>query len=813
MYANMDVYRKGGSIMKVFRSMSLFSLCMMLVCAMLPTNVFAAEGNVKIDDATFPDENFREVVQKFVGAEDGVFTPEEIFNIKNINCNSTKIADLTGIENFTALTKLTINHTKVKTLDLSGNKMLKDVDCSNNELEELNIRENSALTNLWCEGNQLKSLDVSNNSNLQVLYCHTNDLTSLDASNLRSLKKLDCSHNRLKSLDVSNDKALTHLWTHLNNLPSIDVSSNPALSVLWSYGNPIKTIDVSKNAKLTSLDCSQNGLSTVDVSNNKSLNYLKCQKNQITALDVTNNPSLKGLTCYGNQLTELDLTKNTGLTALDCHDNQLTELNLDANKKLEDIYCNNNEIKTLDASNKKSLSDLDCSNNQLTELTVENNKLMKTLLCQDNALPTLDLTTTTSLRKLDCKNNELTSLNLEKNTALNILDCSGNELVALDLNTNRNLKYLTCEDNSRFVQNGASVSELPNFDPTKVVDMNGGNFQEDKVNFTDQRFTYTYDSGNGFTTAFTLVNDAIEGLRPVKMSATLNDKIGMNIYLEASKSVLMDDQAYVEFKVTDKDKVISKKFYVNDFKKEKGLYKVTMPLVARQMNDVVTMDVYTTKADGVVSKDESYTYSIVNYAKTVLEEPNAKPEEVAVIEAMLNYGAMAQVYFDYNTDSLANASITNKAYEDVNASRLQDYASTVTGEVAGIEYGKTNLRLLSQTAIRHHFVVNQDVQDLYNAGTIKFIQVMDDEEKELNPTFYGKDKVYVELENLYAEDFDQPYTVKVVNTETKDELTIVYSVFSYAKDVLTKSTNEDLANLVKAMVVYNQTAKAYRDSL
>ena len=325
----------------------------------------------------------------------------------------------------------------------------------------------------------------------------------------------------------------------------------------------------------------------------------------------------------------------------------------------------------------------------------------------------------------------------------------------------------------------------------------------------------TQDEINTMITELQASIDGLEvnSMKPVHMSATLNDKISMNIYFEVSEALLKDENAYVEFKVMDGEKAITKKVLVKDLKQVKGYYEASMPLFARQMSDEVILDVYTTKEDGAVSKDASYSYSIVNYANKVLAKEDLTAEEKAIVEAMLNYGAMAQVYFDYNTANLANANITNKDYEKVTADQLASYAAQVSGEIAGIKYGTSNLRLLSETAIRHHFVVGAEIADLYKAGTIKFVQVTADGEKELTPTFYDGNKVYVEVENIFAEDLDKAYTVKVINTVTKDEITVAYSAFSYANNVLTKSNEDKLQDVVKAMVVYNQKANAYKESL
>ena len=294
-----------------------------------------------------------------------------------------------------------------------------------------------------------------------------------------------------------------------------------------------------------------------------------------------------------------------------------------------------------------------------------------------------------------------------------------------------------------------------------------------------------------------LVNKEEAKVKPVQMSATLTDKISMNVYLDIPEAFLAEQDAYVLFTVNDKQ---TNKVMFNDLKSTmNGLYKASMPLYARQMADEVTMLIHTSKGD------QTYTYSIVNYAKKVLEITKNKSER-EVVEAMLNYGATAQTYFKYNTANLANASITDRAYQNVTAAQLTNYVGKHTGDVDGIKYGATNLRLLSETAIRHHFLVEDSAK-----ANLEFYVVKGNKEIKVEPTYYDGNKAYVEVTNIYAENLDKAYTVKVVNTATKQTMTVEYSVFSYAQAMLTKeNASKEIQDVAKALVVYNQKAKAYK---
>lgn len=96
---------------------------------------FANEADgIAIDETNFPDQNFREYLLAQSYGEDAVLTEEEIAAITSLNLYGRNIADLTGIEHFTALTWL---------------------DCSMNQLTKLDLSKNTALTEVRFYSNQI----------------------------------------------------------------------------------------------------------------------------------------------------------------------------------------------------------------------------------------------------------------------------------------------------------------------------------------------------------------------------------------------------------------------------------------------------------------------------------------------------------------------------------------------------------------------------------------------------------------------------------------------------------------------------------
>ena len=252
-----------------------------------------AAGDVAIDATNFPDANFRAFVQQYDTDSSGSLSAAELAEATWMNCSDRSIADLAGIEHFTALTWIYCNNNRLTSLDLSHNTALTELFCYDNQLTELDVSHNTALTELACSGNQLTSLDVSHNTALTGLYCFKNQLTTLDVSNNTALTWLSCGYNQLTALEVSNNTALTNLSCDGNRLTTLDVSNNTALTVLACGGNQLTELDVCNNTALERLFCEDNQLTSLDLSNNTALTELYCFKNQLTSLDLSAVPALK----------------------------------------------------------------------------------------------------------------------------------------------------------------------------------------------------------------------------------------------------------------------------------------------------------------------------------------------------------------------------------------------------------------------------------------------------------------------------------------------------------------------------------------
>ena len=258
-------------------------LLLILLC--LPTLTLAQQTYV-------PDDNFEAYLEaNAMGngiANDDYVTTSNINTLTYLDVDNQNIADLTGIEDFTALTTLYCGNNQLTSLNVSANTALTALGCWNNQLTSLDVSQNTALTILKCWNNQLTSLDVSQNTALTTLWCGENQLTSLNVSYNTDLNELDCHNNLLTNLDLSGATALTHLSCNDNQLTNLDLSNNTDLSTLLCWNNQLTSLDVSNHFPLETLACYNNQLSSLDISymNYMDMYFIANNNSNLSCIDV-----------------------------------------------------------------------------------------------------------------------------------------------------------------------------------------------------------------------------------------------------------------------------------------------------------------------------------------------------------------------------------------------------------------------------------------------------------------------------------------------------------------------------------------------
>ncbi len=372
-YANERVYVNGNAKSLIYR--------------MIPVgseedgdNPSTTDG-VVIDEATFPDANFRQYVLDNIDRGNGVLSDAEIEAVEVIDCAEMDISDLTGINYFYNLQELDCSNNELTLLDVSGCYNLENLDCYKNSISIINVSNCRNLNRLSCYNNNLSSLDVSECISLQTIYCYKNNLTNLDVTGCTSLKLLSCSYNNISSLNVTGCTSLEHLSCSYNNISSLNVTGYTSLKLLNCYNNNISSLNVT--------GC------TV-------LNRLWCNNNNLSGLDVTGCTSLEDLRCSYNNITNIDLTGCTVLESFDCRENKLSSLDVTGCISMKYLYCAYNNLSSLDVTKCNLLIQLNCDNNNLSSLDLTRCTALKDLVCDNNNLSSLDVTACTALTSLYC---------------------------------------------------------------------------------------------------------------------------------------------------------------------------------------------------------------------------------------------------------------------------------------------------------------------------------------------------------------------------------------------------------------------------
>jgi len=348
-----------------------------------PIEAFECKIDQSKDNIVFEDANFKTyMVANFDTDNDGEISYEEALNVTKIEVNTDNIESLSGLEHMINLVVLNCKGSHVYNGSIGKYE-------DGGILKSLDVSKNTKLINLNCSYNKITSLDVRNNVLLKELRCSDNKLRSLDISKNEQLSNFTIDNNLLTTIDISNNTKLEHIDVTNNQLNSIDVSQHVLLMGINCGGNNLTTIDVSKNAKLCYLWCPENNLTSIDVTNNSKLTNLRFNNNNISEIDLRNNPELDFLICYGNNISGLDLCNNTKLTLLDLGFNSIKAIDLRYCPKLERVYLQSNKLKSLDLDYCPNIQILQVENNYIESIDISALTTLELLFCSGNPLASL----------------------------------------------------------------------------------------------------------------------------------------------------------------------------------------------------------------------------------------------------------------------------------------------------------------------------------------------------------------------------------------------------------------------------------------
>lgn len=451
-----------------------------------------ADASALAETISFVDPAFEKIAVTLCDLDgDGKVSRAEALNLETLDITNKGITDLTGIEWFTNLRVLNCSeNSSLKTLDISNNTALEELNCSRCKITNLDISKNVALRILNCRICDLKKLDVSNNPLLTSLNCGYNSITSLDLSHNPKITELFCNADRrysetftdrIRVLNLKGCTKLRNLSCYYQLLASLNLSDCVSLTELDLSNNVLLGLDLSRNIKLSKLDCRYNKIPSLNLSHNISLTTCEISYNPLNTINVGGVLSslefntegetykesttldiiatkLESVSISSSQLTRINFSNSTTLKRVSLVGSSLSELDLSPLPNLRSVYIVDGKLQTLDLRNNRQLNSLSCLRVQLSEVNLPNSESLTTASFSScRQIPSVDFAVTPNLQELtisDCY--AWKTLDLSNNLSLKSFYLGGastsSSLNYIDFGTNPYLKelklsglYSTCE--------------------------------------------------------------------------------------------------------------------------------------------------------------------------------------------------------------------------------------------------------------------------------------------------------------------------------------------------------------------------------
>lgn len=304
---------------------------------------------------------------------------------------------------------------------------------------------------------------------------------------------------------------------------------------------------------------------------------------------------------------------------------------------------------------------------------------------------------------------------------------------------------------------------------------------------------------------FVAISDAIVDMEYSGASVTLQDDLSLNF--KAPKSavdgVLAEENVsavYATFEVNGKETKVDMPTVSGES------YSFTCPDIApNMMNDVVNAKLYAT-IDGADVCVDTASYSVADYCYAMLDKTD-DAELKALLVDMLNYGADSQAYTSYETNKLANSSLTDEQ-KSFGTAENPILNSTLDTEYEAIDNPSAEwlgAGLLLDENISMRFKLSADDTTNLSVKVTSESGEWTIPSAEFVPTNGG---YYVYFNGFNAGQLSEAVYVTVYDGNTAVSNTLRYSIETYA--AMAQSTdNEALKSLTNSMMKYGNSAYAY----
>lgn len=235
---------------------------------------------------------------------------------------------------------------------------------------------------------------------------------------------------------------------------------------------------------------------------------------------------------------------------------------------------------------------------------------------------------------------------------------------------------------------------------------------------------------------------------------------------------------------------------------------------AKELNDNINANVYV-KFNGAWYSGQPTNKSVVEYAMNVIG--GASETEKALIANMLNYGAKAQTFFNYNVENPADANLGEYAsYVTAGtASAVDSYVNKYNTANSEVILHKFNLEMASKVGLRAYFRT-----DYYKSGALDDLKVTASYETSAgtSSTTYTADDYVLETgrTDRYTFNYDvipakfmrAKVTLIAYNGDTQVSTTVTHSIESLVARLWDTISAEEQA-VYSAMLNFGDAAAAH----
>lgn len=317
------------------------------------------------------------------------------------------------------------------------------------------------------------------------------------------------------------------------------------------------------------------------------------------------------------------------------------------------------------------------------------------------------------------------------------------------------------------------------------------------------------------------------GIALTAVTLAFEDEIQYNIYFTADNLTSVVEMGLITFNEKLADGSIEDAVdVISGYEVVGSEIRVhTNGIPAKNMGDALYFRVYALLSDGTYTYGDVAGYHAGLYAKSMLNSTTSSDKQKALCVAMVNYGAEAQLYFGYKTDSLINAFLTEEQknlispYDEsmISAIAAADTAKTAAFPKNAAAFGiGVAVNFEGAFAVNYYFTVKYAIDSevtmyFWDEATYNSADALTKENATSVQTMTLSGSEYLGIvSGIAAKEIDQTLYVSAVFTSGGEECTsgvLAYSLGYYCKSKAAETT--EMADLAAATAVYGYYAKQY----